>query len=113
MEQFINYRVPPEKFDELAKYDGSVIVERTKGEISARCDKEGANFLALNLANDRAGQKERRRGAEVLRREKSVDEARKFYAETAQAMMKGEKPPIRKGSGSRSRRATKATGTKP
>ena len=52
LEQFIDYRVPPDKFDDLAAYDGSVIVERTKGEISARCDKEAMNFLALNLAND-------------------------------------------------------------
>src|SRR5215212_5873154 len=28
-EQFIDYRVPPDKFDDLAAYDGSVIVERT------------------------------------------------------------------------------------
>jgi hypothetical protein len=28
--QTINYRVPPDKFDELAHYDGSVIAERTK-----------------------------------------------------------------------------------
>ncbi|MCA1616906.1 MAG: hypothetical protein LC800_23055, partial [Acidobacteria bacterium] len=52
LKQTISYRVPPDKFDELAEYDGSVIVERTKGEISARCDMEGANFLALNLADE-------------------------------------------------------------
>ncbi|MEX2153654.1 MAG: hypothetical protein WD825_09970 [Gemmatimonadaceae bacterium] len=46
LEQFIDYRVPVDKYDELAAYDGSVIVERTKGEISARCDKEAMNFLA-------------------------------------------------------------------
>ena len=27
-------------------------VHRTDGEISAKCDFEGANFLALNFAND-------------------------------------------------------------
>jgi hypothetical protein len=42
LEQAVHYRVPTDKFDELAAYDGSVIVERTKGEISARCGKEGA-----------------------------------------------------------------------
>ena len=52
LEQFIDYQAPPEMYDELAVYDGSVIVERTKGEISARCDKEEMNFLAINLAND-------------------------------------------------------------
>lgn len=52
LEQFISYKVPVEKYDDMAAYDGSVIVERTKGEMSARCDEEGANFLAINLAND-------------------------------------------------------------
>jgi hypothetical protein len=52
LEQFVDYRVPVDKYSDLARYDGSVIVERTKGEISARCDLEEANFLALNLAND-------------------------------------------------------------
>jgi hypothetical protein len=80
MEQFVNYKVPPEKFDELAKYDGSVIVERTKGELSARCDKEEANFLALNLAND------------IVKGEKSVEEAREFYGESIKKFMAGEKP---------------------
>ena len=52
IEQFIDYQVPIEKFGELAAFDGSVIVERTKGEVSARCDMEAANILALNLMND-------------------------------------------------------------
>jgi hypothetical protein len=70
LKQTISYRVAPDKFDELAEYDGSVIVERTKGEISARCDMEGANFLALNLAD------------EIVRGKRGVKDARKFYAET-------------------------------
>jgi hypothetical protein len=52
LEQFVDYRVPVEKYSDVARYDGSVILERTKGEMSARCDLEEANFLALNLAND-------------------------------------------------------------
>ena len=52
IEQFIDYAVPPEKFSEIAAFDGSVIVERTKGEVSARCDMEAANILALNLMHD-------------------------------------------------------------
>jgi hypothetical protein len=74
LKQTISYQVPPDKFDELAEYDGSVIVERTKGEIAARCDKEEANFLALNLAHD------------IVAGKKSVDEARKFYAEAVRDM---------------------------
>ena len=68
MEQVIDYQVPANKFSDLAAYDGSVTVRRTDGELSAKCDKEGANFLALNLAND------------VITGEKSVAQARDFYA---------------------------------
>jgi hypothetical protein len=68
MEQVINYKVPPNKFSDLAAYDGSVTVRMTDGELSAKCDKEGANFLAVNLAND------------VITGKKSVTEARNFYA---------------------------------
>jgi hypothetical protein len=67
--QAIDYAVPPEKFDELAEYDGSVIAERTKGELAARCDMEEANFLALNLAHD------------IVTGIRSVAQARQFYAE--------------------------------
>ena len=67
MQQAINYRVPLGKYDNLARYDGSVIVERTKGELSARCDKEGANFLAVNLAHDVASDR------------RTVDQARDYY----------------------------------
>lgn len=81
LEQVIDYQVPPDKFDELAQYDGSVIAERTKGTLAARCDKEPMNFLALNLAHD------------VATGKKTVDEARQFYAQTAMAFMKGDKHP--------------------
>ncbi len=85
LEQFIDYRVPVAKFSDLAAYDGSVIVERTKGVISARCDKEEMNFLALNLAND------------IVTGKRSVKDARKFYAETAMAFMKGQMSPYTQG----------------
>lgn len=81
MEQVIAYRVPPEMFDELARYDGSVIVERTKGEMSARCDKEGANFLALNLAH------------EIATGRRTVEGARRMYAEQIMAMKAGRPAP--------------------
>ncbi|MEX2496373.1 MAG: hypothetical protein WD448_09805 [Woeseia sp.] len=80
LEQFINYEVPEEKFSDLAKYDGSVVAYRTNGEMSARCDKEAANFLALNLAHD------------LIEGERGVEDARAFYAQTVQQMMQGEQP---------------------
>ncbi|RWJ04932.1 MAG: hypothetical protein EOR25_30070 [Mesorhizobium sp.] len=68
VEAVIDYRVPPEKFSELAEFDGSVIVERTAGEVSARCHDEQANFLAINLMHD------------IATGTKSVDQAREYYA---------------------------------
>lgn len=52
MEHTINYRVPPERAAALAEYDGSCTFDRTRGELSARCDLEGHNILTLNLAHD-------------------------------------------------------------
>ncbi len=81
LEQFIDYRVPPERFSDLAAYDGSVVAERTKGELSARCDQEPMNFLALNLAHD------------VIIGRRSAEDARREYAEQATAfMLKREAP---------------------
>jgi hypothetical protein len=45
-------RVTDDQAAELAVFDGSVIVSRTAGEVSARCDSEAHNNLALNLAHD-------------------------------------------------------------
>jgi hypothetical protein len=69
LEQVIDYKVPVDKYDDMAAYDGSVILERTKGEMSARCDKEGANFLAINLAND------------VATGAKTMEAARDYYTQ--------------------------------
>jgi hypothetical protein len=80
LEQFIHYDVAVDMYDELARFDGSVIVERTKGEMSARCDKEAANMLALNLAND------------ILQGKSTVEEARQKYGDTMMKMLMGEKP---------------------
>ena len=55
-------------FGPLAEFDGSVIVERTAGEVSARCHDEQANFLALNLMHD------------LVTGTKDVLEARSYYA---------------------------------
>jgi hypothetical protein len=68
VESFLDYRVPVHKFTPLAEFDGSVIVERTSGEVSARCHDEQANYLALNLMHD------------IVRDEKSVQQAREYYA---------------------------------
>lgn len=76
MEQGIDYRVPAGMFDDLAAYDGSVTADRTQGMIAARCDKEGANFLALNLAHD------------IVTKRKNVKSARTYYAKAIAAFKK-------------------------
>lgn len=68
VESVIDYHVPEEKFTPLAEFDGSVIVERTAGEVSARCHDEQANFLALNLMHD------------IVSGQKSPQQAREYYA---------------------------------
>lgn len=68
VESVVDYRVPPEKFSALAEFDGSVVVERTAGEVSARCHDEQANLLALNLMHD------------IVTGTRSVEDARAYYA---------------------------------
>lgn len=50
--QTIDYRVPPQIISAVAEFDGSVVVDRTRGEVSARCDSEAANVLAMNLVHE-------------------------------------------------------------
>lgn len=68
VESFIDYKVPEDKVSDLNMFDGSVVVNRTRGEMSARCHDVQANSLALNLAHDIIGGK------------KTVQEARAYYA---------------------------------
>lgn len=68
VECVVDYRVPVNKFNELAQFDGSVVVERTTGEVSARCHDEEANTLALNLMHD------------IVSGTKDAKAAREYYA---------------------------------
>jgi len=81
IEQFIDYAVPPEKFSEIAAFDGSVIVERTKGEVSARCDMEAANILALNLMHD------------IVIGKCDAEKAREIYSEVTGAFVLNQSAP--------------------
>ncbi|HEY0378367.1 MAG TPA: hypothetical protein VGC87_15735 [Pyrinomonadaceae bacterium] len=85
LEQFIDYRVPVEMYSALAEYDGSVIAERTKGELSARCGGTSMNFVAINLAHD------------IVTGKRTVKAARDEYARLYQAYQDGEKPPYTEG----------------
>ena len=79
MEQSIMHKVPLDKYNELARFDGSVTVDRTQGLLAARCDKEENNLLALNLAHD------------IITGKKTVEEARQAYGDIISQAMKGVK----------------------
>lgn len=71
-------RVPPEKYDDIAAFDGSVSLDRTTGLASARCGGEAMNFLALNLAHDIATGK------------RSTQDARRYYQRVASSNERSE-----------------------
>lgn len=77
--QTVKHRVPADKLDDLFEYDGSVWYHRTRGELSAQCDVEEMNYLALNLAHD------------VIMGKRTAADARAFYAKTAMAFKQGDK----------------------
>lgn len=82
VESFIDYNVPTEKMNELAEFDGSVVVYRTQGEISARCHDLEANNLALNLTDA------------IVRSNMTADEARRYYAQEFLGYRKGDTVPF-------------------
>ena len=73
----INLQVPVDKVSDLARFDGSLIVDRTKGTVAARSDSEANNLLALNLAN------------EIITGKRDVESARRFFADTAATSVSG------------------------
>lgn len=85
LEQRVAYEVPVDKFDDLARLDGSLIAERTRGTLASRSQSEAMNFLALNLAHD------------IITNRRSVEEAREMHADIARAYMKGEQHPYTRG----------------
>lgn len=83
--QTIDYRVPPTAFTKLARYDGSVVAERTAGELSARCGGEKMNFVAINVAHD------------IIVGNRGVENARAEYERLAVLVGKGQLPPYATG----------------
>ena len=85
IECYIDFHVPPWKVSDLVRFDGSLVVYRTLGEISARCHDEEANFLAMNLAYD------------IISGKRSVDDARRYYAQEFLNYRKKAPTPYMKG----------------
>ncbi len=83
--QVIDYRVPPEKFDEIARFDGSCLMDRTAGEVGARCDSEAANTLTLNVMHD------------IVTGKTTADEARETFGQIMLAYTLGRPAPYAEG----------------
>jgi len=82
LEHTISYNVPIDKIDDLVAYDASMTINKTQGEMSARCDLEGHNILTLNLARD------------IINGTKTVEQARKSFGENVVADFGGKHPPL-------------------
>ena len=79
--QVIDYRVPPEMFHLIAMFDGSILCDRTRGEVAARCDTESANVLGMNMVH------------EIVTGKRTVEEARKTAVESTVAYNLGRAAP--------------------
>ena len=82
LQQTIDYRVPQDKVSELSKFDGSLLIDRTKGELTSRNNKEEMNILAFNLAD------------KIIRGEMTVEKARREYSKNADALAAGTTNPM-------------------
>ena len=82
VEHVIAYPVPADKLDELAGFDGSLIVRRTRGTLAASCDSEASNLLALNLAH------------QLITGAITVDDARATRARITADLTRGKKDPM-------------------
>jgi hypothetical protein len=78
LQQTVNYRVPPAKVGDLLAYNGSLVVDRTRGELSAHCDTEAHNILTLNIAND------------IVRGDRTVEQALAYHAQVVRGVTIGE-----------------------
>lgn len=52
LEHVVDYKAPENKVQDIWKYNGSIVLDRTKGEMSSFAENEAMNILALNLADD-------------------------------------------------------------
>lgn len=79
--QVIDYRVPPEMVHLITMFDGSILVDRTRGEVWARCDSEAANVLGLNMVH------------EIVTGKRTVEEARETSSQHTVAYNLGRSAP--------------------
>lgn len=51
LQHVVDYKAPISKIDDIWRYNGSIVLDRTKGEMSSFADNEAMNILSLNLAH--------------------------------------------------------------
>jgi hypothetical protein len=78
LEQTVNYRVPAGKVADLVKYDGSLVIDRTRGELTVHCNNEQSNTLTLNIADD------------IVKGDRSVEQALAYHAQVIRGVQIGE-----------------------
>ncbi|HEU5382523.1 MAG TPA: hypothetical protein VFV38_44510 [Ktedonobacteraceae bacterium] len=81
--QVIDYRVPPEFFDDIVQFDGSILLDRTRGEVAARCDSQAANVLGMNMVH------------EIVTGRRSVEDARETASQQTVAYNLGRSAPYK------------------
>jgi hypothetical protein len=81
LEQAVSYRVPLKKTADVLAFDGSLIIDRTRGELASRSDSEEHNLLALNVAD------------EICNGKRKVSGARDFVSKTSVLSMSGKSSP--------------------
>jgi hypothetical protein len=80
IEQVVPYKVPLNFFNALAVYNGSVVADRTRGELTSFGDSETTNMLSLNLAH------------EIMRGRMTAEQAREAHTQAVRDA-EGGKPP--------------------
>ena len=78
LEQTVNYRVPADKVGDLVKYDGSLVIDRTRGELTVHCNNEESNTLTLNIADD------------IVKGDRDVEQALAYHAQVIRGVQSGE-----------------------
>ncbi|QKY68276.1 hypothetical protein [Lentibacillus sp. CBA3610] len=86
LEQTIDYQVPPQLYDDIVIFDGSLTIDRTKGEVTSMCDQEAMNLLSINIMND------------IVMGRCDVQSAKAFLSDTAYMYLKmGQSSPYTEG----------------
>ena len=79
LEHVVDYKAPTNKVDDIWRYNGSVSLDRTKGQMSAFGENEAMNILSLNLAHD------------IMTGKRGMDNARITYGKETLNFLNGNK----------------------